>query len=243
MKRIAFVLAVVAGLAAADTREARKHYQRGMTRYDLADWKGAADEFKVAYEQSQAPALLFNLGQCHRHLAQWQEAAYFYRTYLSHLPHAPNHAEAERYLREAETELARPKAVEAPPPSPAPLAEEAPMLLPTEIPPAPPAPPPPPPSKPSPRARRLAIAGGAIAAVGVGLLAGGAVLASESANASDRIAALSQGQGRWSSDFDSLYRQGQRDATAATALLATGGVLAAAGAVAAIVGAVRARRH
>jgi tetratricopeptide (TPR) repeat protein len=229
---------VLAGSAAADTREARKHYQRGTSRYDLADWQGAADEFKTAYELSRAPALLFNLAQCHRHLGQWEQAAHFYRTYLSFLPKAPNHAEAENYLREAEAELARPKPVEAPPPSPAPApVEEAPLLLPAELPPATTMQAPPPP----PRPRKLIIAGSVVAAAGVGLLVGGAVLGSQSASASDRIAAVSQGAGTWSSDFDSLYRQGQRDATAATALLITGGVVAAAGAVIAIVGA--ARRH
>jgi tetratricopeptide (TPR) repeat protein len=246
MRSLLLLVVCLCGPAAAadkpSLQEARRHYQRGTTQYDLGEWARAIEEFKVAYEESRAPALLFNLAQSYRHLGDWQQAAHFYRTYLSMLPSAPNHVEAERSLREAEAELARAKAAPAPSPRPE---DEGPMLLPTAIEPATttttsaPAPV----ASERPRSGRpLVIAGAVTAAAGAALLIGGAVLAADGASTSDRIQSLSQSGGAWSADFDALYRRGQSDATTATALFAAGAGVAVVGGILCIVGGVRQAR-
>jgi tetratricopeptide (TPR) repeat protein len=112
-------------------REARDHYYRGMTHYDLAEYDRAIDEFKQAYELSHEPALLFNLAQASRLKKDYEAALHFYETYLMLVPKAPNRADAETQLahmkelvaedaaaRDAAAKEAAAKAATPPPPMP-----------------------------------------------------------------------------------------------------------------------------
>ena len=46
------------------------------------------------------PALLFNIGQCHRQLGHFERAAFFYGRYLDLAPKAPNAALTQELLQE-----------------------------------------------------------------------------------------------------------------------------------------------
>jgi hypothetical protein len=85
--------------------QAREHYQKGLTHFDLKEYADALIEFKNAYRLVQDPPLLFNIAQCHRRLGQNAEALDFYRNYLRRAPHSANRAEVERRIREIEREL------------------------------------------------------------------------------------------------------------------------------------------
>ena len=77
------VLALAPLPARADTtEEVKHHYAEGLKRYNLGEYAKALDEFKAAYLGKPDPAFLFNIGQCQRQLAQFEDAARSYRAFL-----------------------------------------------------------------------------------------------------------------------------------------------------------------
>jgi tetratricopeptide (TPR) repeat protein len=272
MRAASLVLVLVLATATADAQpsdddkarqsQAREHYRRGMTRYNLGEFDAAIAEFKQAYELSHAPGLLFNLAQSHRLKRDYEQALYFYRTYLRVAPRAPNRADAASRVRELEKLVQeRPKEsspeeprtasapaapVDTPPPS-APV-ETPPTAapVPLALPPAPPAPLPTPPSRivsRSPSSRGTERPGRVLELTGVGLTVAGAALVAtgiyfgvQSASAADQIGRLSASSGTWSAHYQQLYHDGQTDAAAATALYVVGGAAIGTGVVLALVG-------
>lgn len=90
----------------AKQREAREHYQKGITHYNLGEFAQSIEEFKQAYAISQAHGLLFNIAQAYRLTQDHKQALYFYRTYLRLVPEAPNRADVEARMVEIEKLLA-----------------------------------------------------------------------------------------------------------------------------------------
>src|SRR5579884_3926042 len=82
--------------------EARDHYEKGLTHYNLGEFDPAVEEFKKAYELSNAPGLLFNIAQVYRAKEDYKQALYFYRTYLRLQPDAPNRADVEARIADLE---------------------------------------------------------------------------------------------------------------------------------------------
>src|SRR3954468_304382 len=79
---------------------AREHYERGLAKYNLAEFDAAIVEFKQSYELSKAPRLLFNIAQAYRLKRDPESALYFYNTYLRADPHAPNRDDVEAKIEE-----------------------------------------------------------------------------------------------------------------------------------------------
>src|SRR5256885_14666757 len=84
--------------AAADP--ARDHYERGLAKYNLAEFDAAIAEFKQSYELSKAPRLLFNIAQAYRLKKEYESALYFYSTYLRAEPNPPNLTDVEDRIAE-----------------------------------------------------------------------------------------------------------------------------------------------
>jgi tetratricopeptide (TPR) repeat protein len=114
-----------------DRAAALAHYRRGMTHYQLSEYREALSAFKEAFRVKNDPAFLYNIAQCHRKLGHAQDAITFYRTYLRRAPRAANRAEVERQITELERAPAPapppPPASGPPPPAPA-VASPAPDL-------------------------------------------------------------------------------------------------------------------
>jgi tetratricopeptide (TPR) repeat protein len=89
------------------TRRARTLHAEGAKQYDLGDYRQALEAFRAAYLEKPDPALLFNIGQCHRKLGEPEPEAEAYRAYLRRLPEAPNRAQVEQFIRDAEEQVAR----------------------------------------------------------------------------------------------------------------------------------------
>jgi tetratricopeptide (TPR) repeat protein len=103
----------------ADKAEARKHFQRGMARYNLTEYREAAIEFQAAYRLHPDPVFLYNLAQSYRLSSQPEEALRFYKTYLRADPKASNRREVESRIQELERQIATappPKMEPVPPP-------------------------------------------------------------------------------------------------------------------------------
>ena len=170
--------------AAADGTQARTHYERGRSYFQLGEYRKAIDEFKAAHVEKNDPAYLYNIAECHRQLGEAKDAVIFYRRFigLSGAGH-PLRPDAERRIIEVEA-LPPPRVVEPvaalPPPVPV---EAAPAPPPPVSPPsvesAPPAVEPPPApiseaaaslaAEPAPNRLPAYIAGAvAVVALGVG---------------------------------------------------------------------------
>lgn len=105
---------------AEDRAAARRLFADGERAFAEARWDAALDAYTAAYEAAPLPGFLFNIGQCHRKLEHWEEAADFFRRYLAALPDAPNFEDAEDLLHEVEAQLS--EAAPLPPPAPPPTA-------------------------------------------------------------------------------------------------------------------------
>ena len=97
-------------LAAAPKDKAAAKAAVGSARkaYELGKFEEAISGYSKAYELSDAPALLFNLAQCHRQLKQYERAAFFYGRYLSlQPPPIDNEEVAKGLLKEMEEAAAK----------------------------------------------------------------------------------------------------------------------------------------
>ena len=94
----------------AQTKIAKKHFYAGEKLFALGRFSDALKEYEAAFDAKPLPAFLFNIGQCHRNLHDYDAAIFSYRKYLSLLPDAPNRAEVEDLIRELEDAQAREKA-------------------------------------------------------------------------------------------------------------------------------------
>jgi tetratricopeptide (TPR) repeat protein len=196
--------------------------------YKVGRFQEALDEYSKAYELYPTPALLFNLGQCHKQLKNHERAVFFFRGYLRDKPDAPNRgavegfiADSQRALDEAQAQ-ARKEAEDQERAREMQRAQaEAELLRARQA--AIVAPPPP--------KTAVRIAGLAVAAVGVGAIGAGVFLGLKSHSDANDIGQVSMQGGTWTPSDQSLYSSGQTDATVATALFIGGGVAVAAGGV------------
>jgi tetratricopeptide (TPR) repeat protein len=120
------VLAAVAALALAvspaASQRAAKLAHRSILEYNAGDFAKALDDAKAAYEVDPRPALLFNLGQCHRAMGDVKQALFSYRGYLREAPGAPNRAAVLGLIDELEAQLKATSPTVSPIPPPIPTA-------------------------------------------------------------------------------------------------------------------------
>ena len=97
-------------------RTARTETELGKKAYDLGRFEEAIAHYSAAYDAMPLPALLFNIGQCHRQLGQFGRASFFYGRYLDLAPRASNATLAHELLEEVgRTQLSQdPPAAELP---------------------------------------------------------------------------------------------------------------------------------
>jgi hypothetical protein len=82
--------------AAPPAAEAAKHFQRGVTLYNEADYRAALVEFRRAYETTPNAAVLYNIGQTYYQLQNYAAALVALGRYLTEAgPTAPHRREVE----------------------------------------------------------------------------------------------------------------------------------------------------
>jgi tetratricopeptide (TPR) repeat protein len=84
---------------------ARGLYEKGQRQYDLGHFSDALRLFESAYETKAAPALLFNIAQCHRLLGNLRNAAVVYRSFLRADPENQSAARARELLAQVDEQL------------------------------------------------------------------------------------------------------------------------------------------
>jgi hypothetical protein len=88
--------------AAAEQKEADKHFKAGVALFKEAKYSEALAEFERAYEIAPHPLVLYNIATCHRELSHYGDAVKFYRRFIKEGPAAKV---AAAKIKTAQTEL------------------------------------------------------------------------------------------------------------------------------------------
>ena len=88
------------------TRAARRHYERGEKLFALGKFDEALEEYQTAFDAKPLPGFLYNIGQCYRNLADYDQAIFSFKKYLKLEPDAPNKEAVERLIQELEEKKA-----------------------------------------------------------------------------------------------------------------------------------------
>jgi tetratricopeptide (TPR) repeat protein len=104
------VLCTAAVAAAAEPtpdakQKAKALVGRGELEFKLGHFGTALSSFTEAYAIFPSPALLFNLGQCHRNLKNDERAIFFFEGYLRERPKSENRPVVEKLIAESRRRL------------------------------------------------------------------------------------------------------------------------------------------
>lgn len=179
------VVATAQPKKSADEQAARALFADGQKAYDLGEFDRALTLYSDAYKLKPLPGFLFNIGQCHKQLGNFERAAFFFGRFIDNSkPEAANVAlakelKADMEKRQAEKAEAERKAAEekvAAEKAAADKASDAPVAPPLTPVEASTLPPPPPPSlEPEPVTKKAwfwVVIGGAVVATAAGVTAG-----------------------------------------------------------------------
>jgi hypothetical protein len=87
--------------------KAKKLYNEGEKLFALGKFSAALTKYEAAFEAKPLPAFLFNIGQCHRNLGDYDSAIFSFRKYLKLQPDAQNRDAVLDYIDELEHEKER----------------------------------------------------------------------------------------------------------------------------------------
>jgi tetratricopeptide (TPR) repeat protein len=90
----------------AATRTAKRYYNRGQKLFALQKFDDALEQFQKAFDAKPIPEFLFNIGQCHRNLGDYEAAIFSFKRYLKLDPEAPNREKVEELIEELEEKQA-----------------------------------------------------------------------------------------------------------------------------------------
>lgn len=87
-------------VAEAGGADVESTFREGQARFDEHRYAEALVLFQQVYKEFKAPAILFNIAQCHRNLGNWAQAAAQFRRYLRESPKASNAEAVEDTVRQ-----------------------------------------------------------------------------------------------------------------------------------------------
>ncbi|MBX3154549.1 MAG: tetratricopeptide repeat protein [Deltaproteobacteria bacterium] len=87
-------------------RAAKRHFDRGEKLFALGKFEEALEHYQKAYDAKPLPAFLFNIGQCHRNLNDYDAAIFSFRKYLKLEPDASNRDKVEALIEDLEQKKA-----------------------------------------------------------------------------------------------------------------------------------------
>lgn len=96
----------VAFAETAQEKAARRHYDRAEKQFALGKFDEALENYQKAYDADPRPGFLFNIGQCHRNLGDYDAAIFSFKRYLKLDPEAENKEQVEELIEELETKKA-----------------------------------------------------------------------------------------------------------------------------------------
>jgi hypothetical protein len=113
--------------------EAKAEVSKAQLHYKLGRFEDALAAYTRAYELFNSPALLFNIGQCHKNLKNYERAIFFFEGYLREERAPEKRALAEELVESSRAELQRLR-IEPPPPTSVPTPARPPSQEPAEAP-------------------------------------------------------------------------------------------------------------
>ncbi|MBN2493021.1 MAG: tetratricopeptide repeat protein [Deltaproteobacteria bacterium] len=96
------LLASALDARAEDRARAKELFLQGETLYKLGRFAQALEAYSQAYKAAPLPGFLFNIGQCHRQLGDFEQAIFFFRGYLREKPKASNRQVVEALIVESQ---------------------------------------------------------------------------------------------------------------------------------------------
>ena len=87
-------------------RAAKRHYERGQKLFNLQKFDEALEQYQKAFDAKPIPSFLFNIGQCHRNLGDYDAAIFSFKRYLKLDPEAENREQVEELIDELEQKKA-----------------------------------------------------------------------------------------------------------------------------------------
>lgn len=102
------LLVLLAMPAFAGDGAVKAKFDAAETAYDLGDFDKARNLYAEAYELKPLPGFLFNIGQCHKRLGEWNRAAFYYRRYLARLPEDADPSKLEALIAEMDAKALAP---------------------------------------------------------------------------------------------------------------------------------------
>jgi tetratricopeptide (TPR) repeat protein len=106
---IGFLLLAFARTAHAEDaaeRASRRYYERGQKLFNLQKFEQALEQFQKAFDAKPFPGFLFNIGQCHRNLGDYDAAIFSFKRYLRLDPEAENREQVEALIEDLEQKKA-----------------------------------------------------------------------------------------------------------------------------------------
>jgi tetratricopeptide (TPR) repeat protein len=224
----------------AKKAEAKALYDKGLGHYNLGEWDQAIEAFRKAYAISSAPGLLFNIGQSFRLKKDYEQALYFYGTYLRLKPDAPNRSDVEARMKEMEEAIQDQKKLQSAPPvgtvSPEGGATTTTTTTTTTTPTGTTTVTPPPQGETGVKSQSLLTAGYVTGASGAALVITGAIFGSMARSAEKDLNKLSSDRGTWTVEQQDKYDAGKRNNTIAIISFVAGGAAIATGATLFVLG-------
>ncbi|HEY3450735.1 MAG TPA: tetratricopeptide repeat protein [Myxococcales bacterium] len=90
-----------------DVAAAKAAFGKGKKDFEAGRFKEAIDKYEKAYALTSMPAILFNIGQCHKKLGNWEKAVDYFQRFLAEAPRPiPNEALAQQLLDESKAKIA-----------------------------------------------------------------------------------------------------------------------------------------
>jgi tetratricopeptide (TPR) repeat protein len=224
----------------AKKAEAKALYEKGLSHYNLGEFDLAIEAFRKSYALTNAPGLLFNIAQAFRLKKDYEQAVYFYQTYLRLKPDAPNRSDVEARIKEMEEAIEEQKKQATKPPvgtmSPeggttttttTTTTTQAPTGTATTTDTG---------EADGAKAQTLITAGYVTGGAGVALLVTGAVFGSMAKSAQSDLEKLGSDGGTWTQEQQDKYDAGKRNNTIAIVSFVAGGAALATGATLFIMG-------
>ena len=87
-------------------RAAKRHYERGQKLFALQKFDDALEQYQKAYDAKPIPDFLFNIGQCHRNLGDYEAAIFSFKRYLKLDPETANREKVEQLIADLEEKQA-----------------------------------------------------------------------------------------------------------------------------------------
>jgi hypothetical protein len=104
---VGLLLAAPSGPARGDGArdQARGEFDKAQIQYKIGHFQEALEGYARAYQLFPAPAFLFNIGQCHKNLKNYERAIFFFEGYLREENKPDKRALAEELLAESRAAL------------------------------------------------------------------------------------------------------------------------------------------